>query len=116
MELETAVRLKLDLVHMVWIDGTYDMVGVQEHAKYKRTFGVEFGPLDVVKYAEAFGASAFMINSPEEIGPLLQKAFEVPGPVLIGVRVDYRDNHPLSDQAHEHLLIREESNRGDVAH
>jgi acetolactate synthase I/II/III large subunit len=44
MELETAVRLKLNLVHMIWIDGTYDMVAVQEHAKYKRTSGVNFGP------------------------------------------------------------------------
>lgn len=51
MELETAVRLKLNLVHMVWIDGTYDMVAVQEKNKYKRTSGVDFGPVDVVKYA-----------------------------------------------------------------
>jgi hypothetical protein len=36
MELETAVRLKLNLVHMIWIDGTYDMVAVQEEAKYDR--------------------------------------------------------------------------------
>src|SRR5580658_8025492 len=48
MELETAVRLKLNLVHMIWIDGTYDMVAVQERAKYKRTSGVDFGPVDVV--------------------------------------------------------------------
>jgi acetolactate synthase I/II/III large subunit len=98
MELETAVRLKLNLVHMVWIDGTYDMVGVQEQAKYKRTAGVDFGPVDVVKYAEAFGANGFMINSPDEIGPLLRKAFEVPGPALIAIRVDYRDNHILFDK------------------
>jgi acetolactate synthase-1/2/3 large subunit len=104
MELETAVRLKLNLVHMVWIDGTYDMVAVQEQAKYKRTSGVDFGPVDVVKYAEAFGASGYMINSPDEIGPLLRKAFEVPGPVLIGIRVDYRDNHILFKEVHEHLL------------
>jgi acetolactate synthase I/II/III large subunit len=104
MELETAVRLKLNLVHMVWIDGTYDMVAVQEQAKYKRTSGVDFGPVDVVKYAEAFGASGYMINSPDEIGPVLRKAFEVPGPVLIGIRVDYRDNHILFDHVHEHLL------------
>jgi acetolactate synthase I/II/III large subunit len=104
MELETAVRLKLNLVHMVWIDGTYDMVGVQERAKYNRASGVEFGPVDVVKYAEAFGASGWMINSPEEIGPVLRKAFEAPGPVLIGVRVDYRDNHMLFENVHEHLL------------
>ena len=104
MELETVVRLKLNLVHMVWIDGTYDMVGVQERAKYKRTSGVDFGPVDVVKYAEAFGASGCMINSPEEIGPVLRKAFEAPGPVLIGICVDYRDNHMLFESLHEDLL------------
>jgi acetolactate synthase-1/2/3 large subunit len=104
MELETAVRLKLNLVHMVWIDGTYDMVAVQEQAKYKRTSGVHFGPVDVVKYAQAFGACGYMIHSPDEIGPVLRKAFEVPGPVLIGIHVDYRDNHLLFEKVHEHLL------------
>jgi acetolactate synthase I/II/III large subunit len=44
------------LVHMVWADGTYDMVAVQERAKYGRTSGIDFGPIDYVKYAEAFGA------------------------------------------------------------
>jgi acetolactate synthase I/II/III large subunit len=104
MELETAVRRKLNLVHMVWIDGTYDMVAVQESAKYKRTSGVELGPVDVVKYAEAFGATGYMINSADEIAAALRKAFEVPGPVLIGIRVDYRDNHILFENVHEHLL------------
>jgi acetolactate synthase I/II/III large subunit len=104
MELETAVRLKLNLVHMVWIDGTYDMVAVQELPKYKRKSGVDFGPVDVVKYAEAFGATGFMVETPDQIGPRLKKAFEIPGPVLIGVRVDYRDNHKLFEKVHEHLL------------
>jgi acetolactate synthase-1/2/3 large subunit len=105
MELETAVRLKLNLVHMIWIDGTYDMVAVQERAKYKRSSGVEFGPVDVVKYAEAFGATGLFINSPDEIGQQLRKAFEMPGPVLIGMNVDYRDNHLLFEKVHKHLLI-----------
>jgi acetolactate synthase I/II/III large subunit len=104
MELETAVRLRLNLVHMVWIDGTYDMVAVQEQPKYKRTSGVDFGPVDIVKFAEAFGATGFMINSPEDIGPRLRNAFEAAGPVLIGIRVDYRDNHLLFEKVHEHLL------------
>jgi len=105
MELETAVRLKLNLVHMIWIDGTYDMVGVQERAKYERTSGVDFGPVDVVKYAEAFGAKGLFINSPNEIGQQLRKAFETPGPVLIGINVDYRDNHLLFEKVHKHLLV-----------
>jgi len=104
MELETAVRLKLNLVHMIWIDGTYDMVAVQEQSKYKRTSGVDFGPVDVVKYAEAFGAVGFMVDAPDQIGSTLKKAFEIPGPVLIGIRVDYRDNHKLFEKVHEHLL------------
>lgn len=104
MELETAVRLKLNLVHMIWIDGTYDMVAVQERSKYSRTSGVDFGPVDVVKYAEAFGAIGFMIHAPDQIQPVLRKAFETPGPVLIGIRVDYRDNHKLFENVHEHLL------------
>jgi acetolactate synthase I/II/III large subunit len=104
MELETAVRLRLNLVHMVWIDGTYDMVAVQEQPKYKRTSGVNFGPVDVVKYAEAFGAAGFMIEAPDQIRPTLKKAFEIPGPVLIGIRVDYRDNHNLFERVHEQLL------------
>ena len=104
MELETAVRLKLNLVHMVWINGTYDMVAVQEQTKYQRTSGVDFGPIDVVKYAEAFGAAGIMIDAPDQIGPALKKAFEIPGPVLIGIRVDYRDNHKLFAKVHEYLL------------
>ena len=104
MELETAVRLKLNLVHMIWINGTYDMVAVQEQPKYNRTSGVDFGPVDVVKYAEAFGAIGFMIETPDQIGPTLRKAFEIPGPVLIGIQVDYRDNRKLFEKIHEHLI------------
>jgi acetolactate synthase I/II/III large subunit len=94
-ELETAVRLKCDLVHLVWIDGAYDMVRFQQMAKYRRAAAVEFGPVDVVKFAEAFGARGFMIDSPERIAPVLKRAFELTGPVVVGVPVDYRDNHEL---------------------
>ncbi|WP_051386931.1 acetolactate synthase AlsS [Bradyrhizobium sp. ARR65] len=95
MELETAVRLKANLVHMVWIDGRYDMVAVQESLKYGRTSGIDFGPIDYVKYAEAFGAKGLVIQSPEDIVPTMKKAFDIQGPVIIGVHVDYRDNHKL---------------------
>jgi acetolactate synthase-1/2/3 large subunit len=101
MELETAVRLQSNLVHMIWIDGTYDMVAVQEEQKYGRPSGTKFGPVDPVKYAEAFGARGFMIESPDQITSVLKRAFDTPGPVLIGVHVDYRDNHKLFEQVNE---------------
>jgi len=95
MELETAVRLKANLVHMVWIDGTYDMVATQEKLKYGRSSGTSFGPIDYIKYAEAFGATGLMINTPDQVAPVMRKAFETSGPVIVGVHVDYRDNHQL---------------------
>jgi acetolactate synthase-1/2/3 large subunit len=103
-ELETAVRLKCNLVHLVWIDGTYDMVRFQEMAKYGRASGVEFGPVDVVRFAEAFGAQGLRIETPDEIGPTLKRALAMEGPVVIGIPVDYRDNHLLMDIVHPNVL------------
>ncbi len=105
MELETAVRLGTNLVHMVWIDGTYNMVKVQEELKYGgRNSGIEFGPIDYVKYAEAFGAKGMMINTPEDILPVLKNAFDTQGPVIIGVHVDYSDNAKLFESVSENAF------------
>jgi acetolactate synthase I/II/III large subunit len=104
MELETAVRLKCNLVHMVWIDGFYDMVGIQEMAKYGRLSGVQLGPVDIVRFAEAFGAKGMRIESPDEISSTLKKALAMEGPVLVGLPVDYRDNHCLMEMVHPETL------------
>ena len=104
MELETAVRLKAHIVHMVWIDGAYDMVAVQEEQKYGRRSGVAFGPVDPVKYAEAFGATGFMIRSPDEIAPVLKQAMRLQGPVIIGVHVDYSDNPKLFEHVDQNSI------------
>jgi acetolactate synthase-1/2/3 large subunit len=95
MELETAVREKCNFVHLVWCDGSYDMVKIQQVLKYGRPFGVEFGPVDIVKYAEAFGATGLRIRSADEIGPVLRQALNTPGPVLVEIPIDYRHNQYL---------------------
>jgi acetolactate synthase-1/2/3 large subunit len=95
MELETAVRLKANIVQLVWIDGTYDMVATQEVIKYGRKSGIAFGPVDLVKYAEAFGATGKMIRTPAEIAPVMKEALNHAGPIIVGVPVDYSDNHKL---------------------
>jgi acetolactate synthase-1/2/3 large subunit len=104
MELETAVRLKCNLVHLVWIDGSYDMVRFQQMAKYGRASGVEFGPVDIVHFARSFGAQGLMIESPDQIAPTLRLALEMQGPVLIGIPVDYSDNHRLMEMLHPDVL------------
>jgi acetolactate synthase I/II/III large subunit len=81
------------------------MVAVQEVAKYGRGSGIALGPVDPVKYAEAFGAVGYMARNADEIGPVMRKALETPGPVIVGVHVDYSDNHKLFEMV-----------RGDAFH
>jgi acetolactate synthase-1/2/3 large subunit len=97
MELETAVRLKCNLVHLVWIDGHYDMVRFQEVAKYGRSSGIDFGPVNFVKLAESFGAAGLKVDRPDEIASTLNKALAIEGPVVVAIPVDYRDNHRLME-------------------
>ena len=104
-ELETAVRLKCNFVHMIWRDGHYDMVAFQERMKYGRTSGCDFGPVDTVKYAEAFGAKGFAIKSPDEFAPTLRKAMGMAGPVLIDIPVDYSHNLELGEQMHPDVIV-----------
>jgi acetolactate synthase I/II/III large subunit len=104
MELETAVREKCSFVHLVWRDGSYDMVKIQQVLKYGRSFGVEFGHVDIVKYAEAFGATGLRINKADEIAPVLSKALTLTGPVIVDVPIDYRDNQSLCATVSERVV------------
>jgi len=105
VELETAVRLKCSFVHVIWKDGAYDMVGFQEVLKYGRTSGVDFGPVDNVKFAEAMGATGFHVERPEAFAPTLRKAMEISGPVIIEVPVDYSHNRELGQQVRSEAII-----------
>ncbi len=96
-DLETAVRKKLNIVHLIWDDGHYNMVEFQEKMKYQRASGVDFGPVDFVKYAEAFGAKGIRATSVEELEKALEEGFATEGPVIIDIPIDYRDNEKLGE-------------------
>ncbi|MGC0955618.1 acetolactate synthase AlsS [Pantoea agglomerans] len=105
MELETAVRLKANILHIVWVDNAYNMVAMQEEKKYHRVSGVNFGPVDFKAYAEAFGAAGFAVTSAAELEPTLRKAMDVQGPAVVAVPVDYSDNPLLMGQLHLSQLL-----------
>ena len=105
MELETAVRLKANILHIVWVDNAYNMVAMQEEKKYHRVSGVNFGPVDFKAYAEAFGAAGFAVTSAAELEPTLRKAMDVQGPAVVAVPVDYADNPLLMGQLHLSQLL-----------
>ncbi|OZS37789.1 acetolactate synthase AlsS [Enterococcus faecium] len=96
-DLETAVRKKLNIVHLIWNDGHYNMVEFQEKMKYQRASGVDFGLVDFVKYAEAFGAKGIRATSVEELEKALEEGFATEGPVIIDIPIDYRDNEKLGE-------------------
>ncbi|WP_273752200.1 acetolactate synthase AlsS [Leuconostoc mesenteroides] len=100
MELETAVRLGLNTVHIVWNDNAYyDMVKFQEKMKYNgQSAGVKFGNIDLVKYAESFGAKGLRVETPDDLDTVLDEAFSTQGPVVVDIPVDYSHNYELGSQ------------------
>ncbi|AUJ31296.1 MAG: acetolactate synthase AlsS [Liquorilactobacillus nagelii] len=97
-DLETAVRLNLNIVHIIWNDGNYDMVKFQEELKYGSPAGVKFGPVDFVKYAESFGATGYRVGQATDLGKVLDQAFATKGPVIVDIPVDYSFNQELGKQ------------------
>jgi acetolactate synthase-1/2/3 large subunit len=73
------------------------MVKIQQLIKYGRESAVSFGPVDIVKYAEAFGAQGFRVRRPDEIAPVLSRAMGTKGPAIIEVQVDYSENRKLAE-------------------
>ncbi|MFF5860636.1 acetolactate synthase AlsS [Streptomyces sp. NPDC012751] len=91
-ELETATRLGLSFVHVIFRDNTYDMVGFQEEMKYGRKSGVRLGDYDVVSFAKAFNARGVRVSGYDEFATELRQALLEPGPTIIDVPVDYSRN------------------------
>jgi acetolactate synthase I/II/III large subunit len=100
MELETAVRLKLNMTVFVLRDGGYNMVAFQQQLQFGRVSGVTFGNPDLVKYAESMGAIGMRVDKPECLLAVMRKALETPGVVIVDVPVDYSKNVEIG----EHVL------------
>lgn len=96
-ELATAVQHHLNVVTIVWNDGGhYDMVKFQEEMKYPQAAGIKFGDVDIVKYAESFGATGLRVDKPADLNRVLKQAFSIDGPVVVDVPVDYSNNKELA--------------------
>jgi acetolactate synthase-1/2/3 large subunit len=91
-ELETAVRLKLNLVVLIVQDDAYGMIRWKQAVDSFTDWGLSFGNPDFVKYAEAYGAKGRRIESAEALAPTLEAAFREGGVQLVTVPVDYSEN------------------------
>jgi len=91
-ELETAVRLKLDLVVLIIQDDAYGMIRWKQAVDNFADWGLAFGNPDFVKYAEAYGAKGRRVETAESLVATLEAAFAEGGVQLVTVPVDYSEN------------------------
>jgi acetolactate synthase-1/2/3 large subunit len=91
-ELETAVRLRLNLVVLILEDGAYGMIRWKQAVDRFPDFGMSFTNPDFVKYAEAYGATGTRVENIAELRPTLDKAFASGGVQLVTVPIDYSEN------------------------
>ncbi|MAT65246.1 MAG: acetolactate synthase large subunit [Gammaproteobacteria bacterium] len=94
-ELETAVRLGLDLVVLVLRDDAYGMIKWKQTDMGFEDFGLDYGNPAFVDYARCYGAHGHRPDSAAELEPLLERCFATPGVHLVEVPVDYSDNHRI---------------------
>lgn len=97
-ELETAVRLALPLVVLVWRDNGYGVIRWKQQLRFGRTSAVEFGNPDLVQYARSFGAIGYRVAEPSELRPVLEEALKSKVPVVIDCPVDYAENLRLTER------------------
>lgn len=94
-ELETAVRLKLNLVVTVLNDNSYGMIRWKQAEAEFEDWGLKFGNPDFVKYAESYGATGHRVESAENLIPTFEKAFEAGGVHLVDLLIDYSENQKV---------------------
>jgi acetolactate synthase-1/2/3 large subunit len=91
-ELETAVRLGLNLVVLIVQDNAYGMIRWKQAADGFPDFGMAFGNPDFVAYAKAHGARGSRVESADGLAPTLEAAFAAGGVNLVSVPIDYSEN------------------------
>ncbi len=94
-ELETALRLRLDLVILILNDNGYGMIKWKQESQKMTDFGLSVGNPDFVKYAESYGAHGYRVSESESVRSLLEKTISIPGVHVIEIPIDYSENYKV---------------------
>ena len=94
-ELETAVRLGLDLVVIVLTDNAYGMIKWKQEGVGFDKFGLDFDNPDLIQYANSFGAIGHRAESHEHFVDILSSSLNSSGVHVIDLPVDYSLNHAI---------------------
>ncbi|PCJ32617.1 MAG: acetolactate synthase [Gammaproteobacteria bacterium] len=96
-EIETAMRLHIAIVILVWNDESYGLIEWKQQNQFGRSSNVKFTNPDFVQYASSFGAHGVKIESTEQLMPELEAALARDTVTIIDCPVDYRENLKLTE-------------------
>jgi len=91
-EMETAVRLKLNITVLILNDNSYGMIRWKQANMGFEDWGLTYGNPDFVKYAESYGAQGHRVENTEGLPALLKQCLDTPGVHLIDCPVDYSES------------------------
>ncbi len=94
-EMETAVRLGLNLTVLILNDSSYGMIRWKQANMGFVDFGLTYGNPDFVKYAESYGAHGHRVESSAHLKELIAHCRDTPGVHLIDCPVDYSENDQI---------------------
>ena len=99
-ELETAVRLKISIITVVWCDLDLGMISMKQKNEFGKSVFTKFTNPDFIKLSESFGAVGYVVKSTEEFSEILERAKTIKDkPVIIAIDVDYSRNNVLLDDS-----------------
>lgn len=94
-ELETAVRLGMNLVVLILRDDGYGMIKWKQQGMNFENWGLDYGNPDFVRYAESYGAHGHRVERTQDLESTLEHCLNTDGVHLVEVAVDYSGNHKL---------------------
>jgi acetolactate synthase-1/2/3 large subunit len=97
-ELETAVRLKTPIVHIVWENRQFGSIVWKQDRKFGAHFGVDFTNPDFVALAESFGIPGFRCEAVDDFARHLRHALSLDVPSLIVLPIDYSIDVAISEE------------------
>ncbi len=100
-EMETAKRLKSNLVVLVWEDGGYGLIAWKQENEFKRHTDLSFGNPDWLELASAFGWHGHRVENSVDLQSTLETACNETGPSLVVIPIDYRENQLLTKKLGE---------------
>ena len=97
-EMETARRLDVNMVVMVWEDHSYGLIAWKQQNEFGKHTDLSFGNPDWMQLASAFGWSGHHVANSRDLVGTLEKAFAESGPSLVVIPIDYRENMKLTER------------------